>query len=93
MSFGVNGLVLIALCCAVFMLGVTWGYVLVLTFSGRLRKPEPPDPTDFAKCAEVMVTIMGTPTACNRLRGHPMPHQDSDGLMWIPAGGPGVVIR
>jgi len=79
-----NGLVLIALCCAVFMLGVTWGYVLVLTFSGRLRKPPLPDPTEFARCGEIAVTAGGVPMICRRLHGHDLPHRDEDGNSWMP---------
>lgn len=79
-----NGVVLIALCCAVFMLGVTWGYVLILTFSDSLRKPKLPDPTEFARCGDIAVTFMGEPVVCSRLRGHEMPHQSDEGSSWAP---------
>lgn len=80
-----NGVVLIALCCAVFMLGVTWGYVLILTFSDSLRrKPRHDDPTEFVRCGDIAITYDGTPLICKRLRGHEAPHTSEDGDTWAP---------
>lgn len=79
--------VMAALMAGIFVLGMVWGYVLVLAFSGNLiRPPAPPKPsTDFIRCGDIAVDFHGTPLVCTRLRGHAMPHHDaSTDTRWQP---------
>lgn len=79
-----NAAVMAALMASVFVLGMTWGYILVLTFSGNLIKPGVEDPTDFVKCGDIAVNFAGEPMICTRLRAHELPHQDEAGNKWMP---------
>ena len=80
-----SGVVFAALFAGIFVLGMTWGYVLVLTFSGHLIKPPPPaDPTEFVRCGDIAMNLDGEPLVCVRLRGHDLPHKADDGCQWEP---------